>query len=56
MKRLKIDLCTVRDYLRLGELTEVSLVDTKSQLADTLTKSGADAAKLKEAIQGHLPV
>ena len=55
-KRLKIDLCTVRDYLRLGELTEVSLVDTKSQLADTLTKSGADAAKLKEAIQGHLPV
>lgn len=55
-KRLKIDLCTVRDYLRLKELSEVRLVDTKNQLADTLTKSGADATKLKAAIQGQLPV
>ena len=55
-KRLKIDICTVRDYIRLGELSEVKLVDTKNQLADTLTKSGADATKLKNAIQGQLPV
>ena len=55
-KRLKIDLCTVRDYLRLGELSEVCLVNTKEQLADTLTKSGADPLNLKEAIQGRLPV
>ena len=55
-KRLKIDICTVRDYIRLGELSEVKLVDTNNQLADTLTKSGADATKLKYAIQGRLPV
>ena len=55
-KRLKIDLCTIRDYLRLGELSEVCLVNTKEQLADTLTKSGADPARLKEAIQGRLHI
>ena len=55
-KRLKIDLCTMRDYLRIGELMGVELVDTKSQLADTLTKTGADSGKLIEAIQGQLPL
>ena len=54
-KRLKIDLCTARDYLRKGELTGVDLVDTKSQLADALTKTGVDCAKLIEAMQGRLP-
>ena len=55
-KRLKIDLCTVRDYLRLGELSKVEFVETKCQLADTLTKTGADASKLIDAIQGCLPL
>ena len=55
-KRLKIDVCTVRDYLRLGELHAFELVDTKSQLADTLTKTGADSTKLIEAVQGRLPI
>jgi len=46
----------VRDYLRLGELHAVELVDTRSQLADTLTKTGADSTKLIEAVQGRLPI
>ena len=54
-KRLKIDLCTARDYLRKGELSEVQLVDTRNQLADALTKTGVDCGKLIEAMQGRLP-
>ena len=55
-RRLKIDIGTVRDYLRLGELSEVKLVDTKNQLDDILTKSGDGACKLRAAIQGQLTV
>ena len=48
--RLKIDICVLRDYLRLGELEKIEWVDTKEQLADSLTKSGASAQNLLDAL------
>ena len=48
--RLKVDICVLRDYLRLGELEQIDWVDTKDQLADSLTKSGASSHKLLEAL------
>ena len=48
--RVKVDVCVLRDYLRLGELQQIEWVDTKEQLADSLTKSGASAHKLLDAL------
>ena len=48
--RLKIDICVLRDYLRLGEVEQIGWVDTKEQLADSLTKSGASAQNLLDAL------
>ena len=45
-KRLKIDICVLRDYLYNKEFSGVKWVPTNQQLADSLTKDGADASKL----------
>lgn len=52
-RRLRIDIAVLRDMLDKGELEDVSWVDTKSQLADCLTKRGASAETLREAVFGH---
>ena len=48
--RLKIDVCVLRDYIRLGEVEKIEWVETKEQLADSLTKSGASAQNLLDAL------
>ena len=48
--RLKVDICGLRDYLRLGEVKRIDHVDTKDQLADSLTKQGASTQKLLDAL------
>ena len=45
-KRLKVDICVIRDYLRKKEIKEVCWIATEKQLADSLTKAGANSAKL----------
>ena len=50
-KRLKIDICVVRDYLKKKEIHQVCWIPTDKQLADSLTKSGANPAKLLEVLQ-----
>ena len=45
-KRLKIDICVLRDYLYNKEFNGVKWVPSNQQLADSLTKDGADASKL----------
>ena len=49
--RVKVDICVLRDYLRLGEVQQIVWVDTKDQLADCLTKSGAPSQKLLDALK-----
>ena len=51
-KRLKIDICVLRDYLNNKELNDVCWVDTSQQLADPLTKMGANTAKILQVMEG----
>ena len=51
-KRLKIDICVLRDYLNNQEISGVQWVDTSQQLDDPLTKMGANTAKILQAMEG----
>ena len=51
-KRMKIEICVLRDYLKRGDIKEIKWVDTANQLADVLTKSGVNCDKLCHAISG----
>ena len=54
-KRLKVDICVVRDYIKKEEIKEVCWIPTEQQLADCLTKSGANPAKLLKVLDSaHL--
>ncbi|GAB1607207.1 hypothetical protein Ahia01_001004000 [Argonauta hians] len=50
-KRLKVDICVVRDYVKKKEIHQVCWISTEKQLADSLTKSGANQAKLLQVLQ-----
>ncbi|GAB1610627.1 hypothetical protein Ahia01_001349000 [Argonauta hians] len=50
-KRLKVDICVVRDYDKKKEIHQVCWISTEKQLADSLTKSGANPAKLLQVLQ-----
>ena len=52
-KRMKVDVCVLRDYIRKGQLSDIKWVDTDSQLADGLTKKGVNLSKLYNALGGH---
>ena len=49
-KLLRINMAVLRDLLLRRELHDVSWVPTSCQLADALTKKGADAEPLIEAV------
>lgn len=49
--RLLVDIAEIRSKLELGEISKVTWVESKSQLADAMTKAGADAAKLVEVLE-----
>jgi len=45
-KQLYIDVCTLRQMLQKGEISEIKLTTSKDQLADCLTKSTASPDNL----------
>ena len=49
-KRLRVDIAAIRQSILRKEFI-LNWIDTKSQLADALTKQGADVTKLLEALQ-----
>ena len=51
-KHQKIGVCAIRDYLRQNLLSDIKWVETTNQLADALTKAGANVDKLSDALQG----
>ena len=55
-KRLRIDIAEIKECISKGDITEVRRCTTKQQLADCLTKKGADGRKLLAVLQsGILP-
>ena len=54
-KRLRIDTAAIRQMLERGEISTVSHCPGKDQLADCLTKRGADGSQLlKVTVDGSL--
>ena len=53
-RRLRIDIAVLDDMLEKKELSTVSWIDTKNQLADCLTKRGASTEKLRAAVYKEL--
>ena len=51
-KRLKVELCAIRESLEKGEIQSVKWVVSKDQLADCLTKQGASREKLYDDLNG----
>ena len=50
-KRLRIDIASLREKLENKEVSKVSWLDTRFQLADCLTKSGASSKGLLEVLK-----
>ena len=53
-KRLKVELCSIRESLEKGEIQSVKWVVSKDQLADCLTKEGASKEKLYDVLNGKI--
>ena len=51
-KGLQTELCSVWESLEKGERKCIKWVNSKSQLADCLTKEGAPCEKLHDALNG----
>ena len=49
-KRLRIDMAVLRNMLENGELSKISWINSKQQLADCLTKRGASTENLRHAV------
>ena len=53
-KRLRVEIASIRESIRRKEI-EVGWIENEKQLADVLTKQGADSTKLMRVLQdGHL--
>ena len=50
-KRLRIDVAIAKEMLSRGEVKSVRWIDTKHQLADSLTKAGASSARLMKLLR-----
>ena len=50
-KRLKVDICVIREMIAKGEVHSVKWQDGKYQLADCLTKAGASCSRLLEVLR-----
>ena len=53
-KRLKIDICTLRDHMLKKELSDMKWISTSDQLADSLTKDGVNTEKLINVLQNGI--
>ena len=52
-KRLKVDVCIIREMTEKQDVKSVSWCDSSSQLADCLTKVGASSEKLLHVLKGE---
>ena len=52
-KRLKIDICVIREMIERGEIKSVVWRESQLQLADCLTKTGASSNKLLMTLEGR---
>ena len=50
-KRLRCEVAEVREAIMLGEVKRIKLVSSKHQLADALTKTGADGTNILISLQ-----
>ena len=55
-KRLRCEVAEVREAIMLGEVKRIKLVGSKYQLADALTKSGADGTNILISLQSGIRV
>ena len=52
-KRLKVDICIIREMIEKLQVKQISWCDSSSQLADCLTKAGPSCEKLLRVLQGN---
>ena len=52
-KRLKVDMCIIREIIEKQQVKSVSWCDISSQLTDCLTKVGASSEKLLHVLKGE---
>ena len=55
-RRVMIDICVLRDKMRCKEINSVRRVESRNQLADSLTKFGASMDMLCEVLNGDRPI
>ena len=55
-KRLKVDICVIREMIAKGEVHSVKWKDGKYQLADCLTKAGTSCSRLLEVLHNSRPL
>ena len=53
-KRLKVEVCIIREMIEKQEVKSVSWCDSNSQLADCLTKVGDSSEKLLHVLNGEV--
>ena len=53
-KRLRVDISALREMLDKGEICEVSWVPAREQLADCLTKQGANSENLIRVLKQQM--
>ena len=51
-KRLQVDICIITEMIEKREVKQITWCDSRSQLADCLTKARASCNKLLHVIQG----
>ena len=51
-KRFQVDICIIKEMIEKRKVTQITWCDSRSQLADCLTKLGASCNKLVHVIQG----
>ena len=55
-RRLKIDMCVVRDMPQRSEIQHILWTEAGTQLSDCLTKKGASFVALLKALRGEDPL
>lgn len=50
-RRLRVDIAIIKDMLTKNEIESLKWLPSESQLADSLTKQGADAKKLLNVLE-----
>ena len=49
--QLLVDIAEIRNKIEIGEIDKVHWIENKEQIADAMTKAGADTARLHEVLE-----